>query len=241
MAELSLPMVGRRVAVKWMLLNGHNQTLAGLVVEHRMELNDKKEESHKYKVKYDLDKSTTWHAAEALGEAAEDSDDCDQGEMLVDDKCSITHLPLTEPAKTNLCAHPAKANLSALAALNPRTCPDCSMRFRCKRVLVIDAPLRDALTRARSEGMTLWHTPYTNTYKTLARSTQVPVVVLTEDAGGSALFKDKLAKLKLELGIELTTPAIDAVADAHQLIGTKPGLNQSLGAQLDELLAHISS
>ena len=40
-------MVGRRVAVKWMLLNGHNQTLAGLVVEHRMELNDKKEESHK--------------------------------------------------------------------------------------------------------------------------------------------------------------------------------------------------
>ena len=234
-------MVGRRVAVEWMLPNGRHASLAGLVVEHRMELNEKKEESHMYRVKYDLDKTTIWHAAEALGEAAEDSDDCDQGQMQVDDKCSITHLPLTEPAKTDLCTHPAKANLSALAALKPRKCPDCSMSFRLKRGLVLDAPLQDALTRARSENMTLWHTPSTNTYKTLARSTQVPVVVLPEDAGGSALFKDKLAKLKLELGIELTTPAIPAVADAYQQIGTTPGLNRSLGAQLDELLAHISS
>ena len=95
--------------------------------------------------------------------------------------------------------------------------------------------------RARSAGTTLWHKPCTNTYETLARSTQVPVVILSEDAGGSALFKDKLAMLKRELGIELTTPAIPAVADAHQQMGTTPGLNQSLGAQLDELLAHIST
>ena len=47
MAKLSLPMVGRRVAVEWMLPNGRHASLAGLVVEHRMELNDKKEESHK--------------------------------------------------------------------------------------------------------------------------------------------------------------------------------------------------
>ena len=123
-------MVGRRVAVEWMLPNGRHASLAGLVVEHRMELNDKKEESHKYKVKYDLDKSTTWHAAEALGEAAEDSDDCDQGEMLVDDKCSITHLPLTEPAKTNLCTHPAKQTCPRSAASYPPEKGPTPLRWR---------------------------------------------------------------------------------------------------------------
>ena len=57
-----------------------------------------------------------------------------------------------------------------------------------------------------------------------------------------ALFiKDKLALLKRELGIEPTTPAIPAVAEANRQMGKTPGLDQLLGSQLDELLALISS
>ena len=149
--------------------------------------------------------------------------------------------------------------------------------------------MRDELSRARSAGKDLWHKPCNNSFESLARSTQVPVVLLSEDEGGScadkrsrsvtlppsllpavplpphnapspqasdpkleaaattaapaprALFKDKMALLKRELGIEPTTPAIPAVAEANRQMGKTPGLDQLLGSQLDELLALISS
>ena len=54
------------------------------------------------------------------------------------------------------------------------------------------------------------------------------------------IFKDKLALLKRELGIEPATPAIPAVAEANRLMGITPGLDESLGVQLDRLLGIIS-
>ena len=53
------------------------------------------------------------------------------------------------------------------------------------------------------------------------------------------LFKDKLALLKRELGIDLATPAIPAVAEANELMGITPSAGDSLGAQLDTVLAAI--
>ena len=53
------------------------------------------------------------------------------------------------------------------------------------------------------------------------------------------IFKDKLALLKRELEIAPATPAIPAVAEANQLMGITPGLGESLGVQLDRLLAII--
>ena len=56
-----------------------------------------------------------------------------------------------------------------------------------------------------------------------------------------ALFiKDKLALLKRELGIEQTTPAIPAIAEANQLLGITPSGGDSLLAQLDTILAAVS-
>jgi O6-methylguanine-DNA--protein-cysteine methyltransferase len=54
-------------------------------------------------------------------------------------------------------------------------------------------------------------------------------------------FKHKLALLKRELDIALATPAIPAVAEANTLMGIVPSLGESLGSQLDRLLAIISS
>ena len=55
------------------------------------------------------------------------------------------------------------------------------------------------------------------------------------------IFKDKLALLKRELEIAPATPAIPAVAEANELMGITPGLGESLGVQLDRLLAIIAS
>ena len=55
------------------------------------------------------------------------------------------------------------------------------------------------------------------------------------------LFKHKLALLKRELGIQPATPAIPAVAEANQQMGITPSVGESLGVQLDWLLAIISS
>ena len=60
-------------------------------------------------------------------------------------------------------------------------------------------------------------------------------------APAQMIFKDKLALLKRELEIALETPAIPAVAEANQLMGITPGLGESLGVQLDRLLAIIAS
>ena len=68
-----------------------------------------------------------------------------------------------------------------------------------------------------------------------------------EAAAGAAvapapvLFKHKLALLKRELDIAPATPAIPAVAEANQQMGITPSLGESLGVQLDRLLAIISS
>ena len=55
------------------------------------------------------------------------------------------------------------------------------------------------------------------------------------------IFKDKLALLKRELEIAPATPAISAVAEANRLMGITPGLGESVGVQLDRLLAIVSS
>jgi len=60
-------------------------------------------------------------------------------------------------------------------------------------------------------------------------------------APAPVLFKHKLALLKRELGIEPATPAIPAVAEANQQMGITPSAGESLGLQLDRLLAIISS
>eukprot|EP00964_Phaeocystis_antarctica_P009841 scaffold5346_cov51-Phaeocystis_antarctica.AAC.1 len=60
-------------------------------------------------------------------------------------------------------------------------------------------------------------------------------------APAPVLFTHKLALLKRELGIEPATPAIPAVAEANQQMGITPRLGESLGLQLDRLLAIISS
>eukprot|EP00964_Phaeocystis_antarctica_P007516 scaffold4073_cov61-Phaeocystis_antarctica.AAC.3 len=60
-------------------------------------------------------------------------------------------------------------------------------------------------------------------------------------APAPVLFKHKLALLKRELGIEPATPVISAVAEANQQMGITPSAGESLGLQLDRLLAIISS
>jgi len=55
------------------------------------------------------------------------------------------------------------------------------------------------------------------------------------------LFKHKLALLKRELDIAPATPAIPAVAEANQQMGITPSAGESLGVQLNRLLAIISS
>ena len=60
-------------------------------------------------------------------------------------------------------------------------------------------------------------------------------------APAPVLFLHKLALLKRELDIAPATPAIPAVAEANQQMGITPSLGESLGSQLDRLLAIISS
>ena len=60
-----------------------------------------------------------------------------------------------------------------------------------------------------------------------------------QQAPAPARFKDKLALLKFELGIEPSTPAIPAVAEANELLGITPSGGDSLRAQLDTALAAI--
>jgi hypothetical protein len=60
-------------------------------------------------------------------------------------------------------------------------------------------------------------------------------------APAPVLFKHKLALLKRELDIAPATPAIPAVAEANQQMGITPSLGESLGVQLNRLLAIISS
>ena len=62
-----------------------------------------------------------------------------------------------------------------------------------------------------------------------------------ERTGCRRLFTHKLALLKRELDIAPATPAIPAVAEANQQMGITPSLGESLGVQLDRLLAIISS
>ena len=262
MAALAIPEVGLRVAMEWTVA-GHEQSLTGEVVEHKIELDGKNEAIYEFKVKYDSDKAACWHTAEEMWEAAEEATDCDRGRVRVTDKCSITLQPLTQPARTRMCRHLPSCNMDALAALSKRKCPDCSATFRGQRCLVVDETMRKALSRARSANEDLWHSPRDNSFESLARNTPVTVVLLSEDEGSScaakrsrsvappprlvpavplpqrdapspqaspmleaaattaapaprALFiKDKLALLKRELGIEPTTPAIPAVADAN--------------------------
>eukprot|EP00964_Phaeocystis_antarctica_P104567 scaffold69661_cov63-Phaeocystis_antarctica.AAC.4 len=59
-------------------------------------------------------------------------------------------------------------------------------------------------------------------------------------APAPVLFLHKLALLKRELEIAPATPAIPAVAEANQQMGITPSLGESLGVQLDRLLAIIS-
>ena len=54
-----------------------------------------------------------------------------------------------------------------------------------------------------------------------------------------ARFKDKLTLLKFELGIEPSTPATPAVAEANELLGITPSGGDSLRAQLDTALAAV--
>jgi len=60
-------------------------------------------------------------------------------------------------------------------------------------------------------------------------------------APAPVLFKHKLALLKRELDIAPATPAIPAVAEANQQMGITPSAGESLGAQLNRLLAIILS
>ena len=60
-------------------------------------------------------------------------------------------------------------------------------------------------------------------------------------ATAPVLFLHKLALLKREFGIEPATPAIPAVAEANQQMGITPSAGESLGVQLDRLLAIILS
>ena len=72
-------------------------------------------------------------------------------------------------------------------------------------------------------------------------STMIEAVSPAVAAPAPMIFKDKLALLKRELEIAPATPAIPAVAEANQLMGITPGLGESLGVQLDRLLAIIVS
>ena len=64
--------------------------------------------------------------------------------------------------------------------------------------------------------------------------------VSVEVAPAPATFKDKLALLKRQLDIKPAIPAIPAIAEANELLGITPSSGDSLGAQLDTVLAAIS-
>jgi len=73
-----------------------------------------------------------------------------------------------------------------------------------------------------------------------AASTSIALGTVAAAAPAPALFKDKLALLKRELGIEPATPAIPAIAEANALMGITPSSGDSLLAQLDNVIAAIS-
>ena len=70
---------------------------------------------------------------------------------------------------------------------------------------------------------------------------QAPMAAAAAAAPAPTLFKDKLALLKRELGIEPLSPAIPAVAEANELLGITPSGGDSLCAQLDTALAAVIS
>ena len=72
-----------------------------------------------------------------------------------------------------------------------------------------------------------------------APALHAPIAAAAAAAPAPARFMDKLALLKFELGIEPSTPAIPAVAEANELLGITPGGGDSLRAQLDTALAAV--
>ena len=154
----ALPAMWRRVAIAKWALQGQAKSLTGEVVEHRMELDGRNKAVHEFKVRYDLDQAECWHGADEAWEGADEAGDCDRGWELVSDMCTITLLPLTQPARTSRCKHLARCNLEALAALRTRECPDCGVKFK-KSELVVDEPIREALSRARTAGKRVWPGP----------------------------------------------------------------------------------
>eukprot|EP00964_Phaeocystis_antarctica_P093830 scaffold60638_cov54-Phaeocystis_antarctica.AAC.1 len=154
----ALPAMWRRVAIAKWALQGQAKSLTGEVVEHRMELDGRNKAVHEFKVRYDLDEAECWHGADEAWEGADEAGDCDRGWELVSDTCTITLLPLTQPARTSRCKHLARCNLEALAALRTRECPDCGVKFK-KSELVVDEPIREALSRARTAGKRVWPGP----------------------------------------------------------------------------------
>ena len=284
-AAPALPALGRRVAIAKWAVEGRLQSLTGDVVEHRKLLGGRNKAVEEFRVKYDLDGAECWHAADEVWEAADEAEDCDRGWALVNDWCTLTLQPLTQPAKTSKCKHVARCNLDPLAASGRMECPDCSAKFSGRRDLVVDVPLRDALGRARSAGNQVWQSPQ-GSYTLHDRGEQgqqvtidllggaeasrgakqgasvaapprpVPAVPLQQRDAPSpqaspaaaatavpapVLFKHKLDMLKRELAIAPATAAYLAVAEANQQVGITPSHGQTLGSQLDRLLATISS
>eukprot|EP00964_Phaeocystis_antarctica_P061382 scaffold36683_cov57-Phaeocystis_antarctica.AAC.4 len=74
-----------------------------------------------------------------------------------------------------------------------------------------------------------------------APASQAPPKLEAAAAAAPVLFMHKVALLKREFCIEPATPAIPAVAEANQQMGITPSAGESLGVQLDRLLAIISS
>jgi hypothetical protein len=213
----ALPAVGRHVATKW-TVEGHVQSLSGVVVEHKTALDGSKA-VHSFKVKYDLDKAECWHGAdEAWGAvAADEGGDCDRGWELVNDKCTITLQPLTTPAKTSKCKHLARCNFKALAASRKRECPDCGATFKGARDLVVDEPLHDALTRARTAVAPhrVWQSPCGAFALRLAsasppgrgaRKKKVTVDLVSDDEGGGCPPSAKRARSAASSAAQLSSP-----------------------------------
>ena len=146
-----VPAKGRRVLVNWARPQKGQPSgqLSGEVIELRKLLDGNKVQ-HSFKVKYDLDSAECWHDEDDVWQYTDEAGSCDRGWVRINAICSISHQPLTEPAKTEGCKHLAKCNRSALAALiGPSgACPDCGAALKRKRDLVPDVPMRDALGRA---------------------------------------------------------------------------------------------
>ena len=146
-----LPAVGTRVELRWKLRSSE-QWWSGEVLEHQQEL-----EGGKFRVRYDKDGAATWHAAGDNWRPIAQQSECEAGPRKVANRCSITHKPLLNPAKTTKCKHPAVCNYDALQVSGSR-CPVCSVTFR-HRDIVVDEQLRDELRRAIGSGDCVWQSP----------------------------------------------------------------------------------